>query len=263
MPSKRKQSDPTTLPLSNQISYYLEEAERIAIRAKRGNKSLKGRNTYAENFSDCRTKATRAFREIHKQLTLLHDPELGPTLAEINRELDLFFTPKTPPATRTELRREIGRLLITEVELALKSPAIAPPEYLTVEIVGGTRRYVENVMRQVNRSFQCECYDACGVMVRRLLETLIIEVFEKKGIADMIKDGGNYFMFTALVNKLIETPETPVGRTTKAALPKIAKVLNNCAHNRVFNVGPKQLQRYQTDIEIALTELVSLWDIRK
>ena len=56
-------------------------------------------------------------------------------------------------------------------------------------------------------------------MIRRLLETLIIEVFEKKGIAIKIKDpSGNYLMFTELVSKLVNTPDTPVGKTIRKEL---------------------------------------------
>ncbi len=262
MPSRGKQVDASSLSPSDRIVHCLEEAERIAVRAKRGNKSLRGNNPYAEKFSDCRTNAARSFKEIKKQLASFGDTELDATLGEIGRELELSFDSKTQPASRRELRREIERLLLSEVELALRSPTIAPPEYLPSEIVGGTRGYVEKVMGQVNRSFQCECFDACGVMIRRLLETLIIEVFEKKGIANQIKGSdNNYLMFTELVNKLISTPETPVSRTTRTELPKIAKVLNNCAHNRFFNISAPRLKGHQTDIEIAVTELISLWDV--
>src|SRR5690348_1804158 len=55
-------------------------------------------------------------------------------------------------------------------------------------LVKGTRGYIERVTTQVNRSYESTCYDACAVMIRRLIETLIIEVFEAKGIADRIKD---------------------------------------------------------------------------
>ncbi len=263
MTKKKKRSDPSTLTLSEQTLYFLRQAEGIAIRAKRGNKSLKGNNSYAERFSDCRTQAIRALREIQRLLSPPVNPGLEKALTEIDQQLQYFFTPKTPPADRRDLRREIERLLKTEVDLALESLAVIPPEFLPLEMLTGTRGYVEEVAGQINRSFRCNSYDACAVMIRRLLETLIIEVYEKKGLADKIKDtGGNYLMFTELVSKLVATPETPVGRTTRTELPKIAKVLNNCAHNRVFNIGRPQLVSYQTDIQIAVQELMGLWDIR-
>jgi len=153
-------------------------------------------------------------------------------------------------------------LVKTEIEPALRALSQHPVEFLPLEIVNGSRGYVVNVARQVNRCFQSECFDACGVMIRRLLETLIIEVFEKKGIANKIKDtSGNYLMFTDLVSKLINSPETPVGRTMRKELPNTAVVLNNCAHSRTFNISRAQLTQHQTVIVIAVQELMGLWDV--
>jgi hypothetical protein len=156
-------------------------------------------------------------------------------------------------------------LVKTEIEPALKSLKRVEAEFIPIEIVDNSRGYVVNIARQVNRCFNCESFDACAVMIRRLIETLIIEVFEKKGIAHKIKDtaSGNYFMFTDLVARLINSTETPVGRNTKKELPNIATVLNNSAHSRTFNISKSQLIQYQTVIVIAIQELMSLWDIQK
>lgn len=156
-------------------------------------------------------------------------------------------------------------LVISEIEPAVKSVKSLGSEFIPLEIVNGTRGYVINVTKQVNGCFQTDyCFDACGVMLRRLLETLIIEVFEEKGIQDKIMDArGNYLMFTDLVDKLLNTHETPVGRTIKKELPTIANVLNNCAHNRRFNIPKTQLVSYQATLIITIQELIGLWDIRK
>ena len=50
-------------------------------------------------------------------------------------------------------------------------------------LVRGTRGYIERVANQVNGAYENGWYDACAVMIRRLLETLIIEAFEKHNIA--------------------------------------------------------------------------------
>jgi len=262
MAKKKKTIDPSELSLVDQIPHFLREAEKVVAQAKRGNKSLNGDNTYADKFHDCRTRATRVFRELQTMASPIANPGLQQTLVDIDKQLSYFFIPKTSPADRRDLRRHIEMLAKTEVEPALKALSQHPAEFLPLEIVNGSRGYVINVARQVNRCFQYECFDACGVMIRRLLETLIIEVFEKKGIANKIKDtSGNYLMFTDLVGKLINSPETPVGRTTRKELPNTAVVLNNCAHSRTFNISRAQLTQHQTVIVIAVQELVGLWDV--
>lgn len=263
MSLNKKAIDPSVLPLPDQVGYFLVESEKIVARAKRGKRSLTGDNPNAEQFHYCHTQATRAFREIHATLAPTPNSGLERTLADIRMELEYFFNPKTVVADRRDLRRHIEMLVKTEIEPALKSPKRGELEFIPVEIVDGSRGYVVSITRQVNRCFNCESLDACGVMIRRLLETLIIEVFEKKGIANNIKDqGGNYLMFAELVSRLINSPETPVGRTTKKELPIIATVLNNCAHNRTFNISKSQLVQYQAIIQIATQELMSLWEIR-
>ena len=60
-------------------------------------------------------------------------------------------------------------------------------------MVRGTRGYIERVSHQANGTYANGWYDACAVMIRRLLETLIIECYEAHKIEDRIKDSsGNY-----------------------------------------------------------------------
>lgn len=58
-------------------------------------------------------------------------------------------------------------------------------------IVRGTRGYVERVVFQINGCYEKGWFDGCAVMMRRLIETLIIECFEKYGIASKIKNPGS------------------------------------------------------------------------
>ena len=53
-----------------------------------------------------------------------------------------------------------------------KNQAIIPHS-----MVKNTRGYIERVVYQINGSYEKGWFDACAVMMRRLLETLIIEVF--------------------------------------------------------------------------------------
>jgi len=264
MASKKKQVTPSELSLVDQLDYFLLEAESTAIQAKRNKKSLTGNTPNAERFHNARTQSMRAYKEIQTIVSPVANDGLGRTLNDVEKELSYFFDPKTSIQDRRDLRRHIEIVAKSEIEPALKSINRIETEFIPLEIVENSRGYVINVARQANRCFQSDAFDACGVMARRLLETLIIEVFEKKGIADKIKDsGGNFLMFTDLVNKLISTPETPVGRSTKKELPTIATVLNNCAHSRTFNISKAQLVQYQAFIVIAAQELMGLWDIQR
>ena len=58
-----------------------------------------------------------------------------------------------------------------------------------------TRGYLERVVFQINGCYEKGWFDGCAVMMRRLLETLIIECFEAYGISHKIKDSktGDFF----------------------------------------------------------------------
>src|SRR5687768_3640064 len=66
-------------------------------------------------------------------------------------------------------------------------------QVVAVSLVKDTRGYIEAVVNQVNGCYERGWFDACAVMIRRLLETLIIEAFEANGLADKIKNAsGDY-----------------------------------------------------------------------
>jgi hypothetical protein len=68
-------------------------------------------------------------------------------------------------------------------------------------------------------------YDACVVMMRRLVEIVIIEAYEHHSIQDRVKDGsGNYFQLSALIDAALGETAFNLGRHTKAALPKLRNV---------------------------------------
>src|SRR5437763_40075 len=74
-----------------------------------------------------------------------------------------------------------------------------------------------------------------GLMIRRLVETLIIETFEAHGIADRIKNpGGDFFHLADLVNITLAETSWNLGRNTKQALRDLKDVGDKSAHSRRF-----------------------------
>src|ERR1044071_10519286 len=71
----------------------------------------------------------------------------------------------------------------------------ATQEVVPRSVVRDTRGYIEQVANQANGAYEKGWYDACAVMIRRLLETLIIEAFEQHGGAAKIKTSAGDFMF--------------------------------------------------------------------
>ena len=130
-------------------------------------------------------------------------------------------------------------------------------------MVRGTRGYLEVITHQINGSYHHGWYDACVVMMRRLVETLIVEVFEKHKMAANIQtSSGDFVQLETLIGKIIGEPSWSLGRVTKRALPTVKKLGDNSAHSRRFNAHRGDVDNVQIDFRTAVQELISLAGLR-
>lgn len=131
-----------------------------------------------------------------------------------------------------------------------------------LELFDGTRDYLRKTARQAILCYDIEAYDACLVMVRRILETLIIELFEKKGISERIKNANGYYMFCGdLIDELLkEKILWTIGRNTVQALPSIKTKGDLSAHNRRFNAKKSDIDQMKDGLRVTIEELIHLID---
>jgi len=131
---------------------------------------------------------------------------------------------------------------------------------LASSFVVNTRGYIERVVQQINGSYEQGWYDCCAVMIRRLLETLIIESFEKYGIADKIKNPSTneFFYLSDLVTKTLFETSWNLSRNTKQAMPKLKNVGDLSAHSRRYNAHRSDIDNIKQDLRIVTQELVYL-----
>ena len=135
----------------------------------------------------------------------------------------------------------------------------ATQRVLPMSVVRGTRGYIERVANQANGAYDKGWYDACAVMVRRLLETLIIEAFERYGIAAKIKNAdGNFFYLRDLIDRCLREPSWNLSRNCKQAMPKLKDVGDRSAHSRRYKAHLGDLNPLLLDIRLVVQELVYL-----
>src|SRR5580704_976830 len=93
-------------------------------------------------------------------------------------------------------------------------------------MVRGTRGYIEKVVNQINGCYEKGWFDGCAVMMRRLIETLIIECFEKHGIADKIKNPvtSDYLYLGDLITATLAETAWTLGRDAKKGLPRLKTI---------------------------------------
>ncbi len=145
------------------------------------------------------------------------------------------------------------------INLSQGMPIQESDSILPRELFNDTRGYIENVVRQVNSSFDSGLYDCCAVMCRRLLETLIIESFESSGKESKLKGkDGHYMMFSGLI-AVVESGKTiKLSRNGLQGLKQFKKLGDLSAHNRRFNALANDITRIRDGIRVSCEELLHL-----
>ncbi len=132
-------------------------------------------------------------------------------------------------------------------------------------MVRGTRRgYLEKVADQINGCYEKGWFDACAVMMRRMVETLIIECFEKHGIAVKIKHPttGDFFYLSDLIDFTLKETAWNLSRNAKQSLPKLKNIGDKSAHNRRYNAHREDVDKLSTDFRDVCQELLYIAELR-
>jgi len=132
-------------------------------------------------------------------------------------------------------------------------------QVLPQSVVKGSRGYIEKIVIQINGTYERGWFDACAVMIRRLLETLIIEAFEHHKIAASIQGpNGDFLYLRDLIAKTLAEPSWHLGRNAKAALPRLKDIGDKSAHSRRFIAHRADVHAVAADVRVVVQELVYL-----
>jgi len=101
-------------------------------------------------------------------------------------------------------------------------------------------------------------------MIRRLVETLIIESFEKHGISEKIKGPSDDFLFLRdLITVTLSETSWNLSRNTKQALPKLKDVGDLSAHSRRYIAQRKDIDKLAQDLRVVIQELVTIAELKR
>lgn len=134
---------------------------------------------------------------------------------------------------------------------------------LPCSLFEGTREYLETIARQINGCYASGWFDACAVMIRRLVETLVIEAFESNKLESKIKGTtGDYLHLRDLVTKALNEPSWNLGRNVKTALPQLKDVGDLSAHSRRFIAQAGDIDRLIPALRLVAQEFILLARLR-
>lgn len=133
-----------------------------------------------------------------------------------------------------------------------RSKNFLPPE-LRTSIQGLLRP----VFDQIEGCYAYEFRDAALVMLRKLVESLIIEGYEKAGRGTEIKKStGEYVSFGDLVGKAKGGSLFRLGRDSRSAIDEVKKLADNAAHNPHFHAQRSQVNGLRSGAGILVQDLL-------
>jgi hypothetical protein len=217
-------------------------------------------------FHDCKQpdiavtagQLSRMLDEHH--LGAAHSTRLGDAL----RSSKLVFDKSAGFSLKAGSRKVIRNWLPAHIE-GMQPAMDHAMGFLPEPVWRSNRGYVEAVCRELNGCFRAAYYNAAAVMLRRLLETLVIEAYEHLGREAEIRDGGgNYFMLADLVERACGDKGHAglnLGRDAKAALKDARQIGNWAAHARRFIAHAADLTKLQSGARILVQELIQIANI--
>lgn len=145
----------------------------------------------------------------------------------------------------TELEEKFKDLLQNKkVEI---QDTIIPSEWVV-----GKRPYLEKMVHQINGCYDYEFFDACATLCRRLMESLIIEIYISRGRQKEIKSQGVFFSLERLISFIKNDTNIHLGRNSSKSMDSVKQVGDTAAHDRVYITHAQDID----DIKIPYRRLI-------
>jgi hypothetical protein len=133
----------------------------------------------------------------------------------------------------------------------------ASDAFIDPNIFQGMPDYITRLVPQANGCWEREWYEGCVLVLRRLVETLIIELYHQRGWITDIRDKDNSFLkLQNLVDKVCGDGRISLGKHPKRGLNEIKKFGDVAAHDHRVKVRKSDLEPRRTDLRLACERLV-------
>ena len=164
-----------------------------------------------------------------------------------------WFAKKALSGATTQIQRNLRELSAAPLEGSKPRANLVIDADLLVE----TRPYLEKVAIQINGTYENGWYDACAVMLRRFIETLIIETYIARGSDDIImKTDGDFYSLKRLIDEACSGRDLNLSRDTKVILRKLKKLGDRSAHNRRFIARRTYFDELFDDLHLDMQTLI-------
>jgi hypothetical protein len=124
--------------------------------------------------------------------------------------------------------------------------------------VKGTRAYLERLVHQINGSYQYGFNDGCAALCRRLMESLIVEIYIHQQRQAAIQLNGKFFMLERLIATVRNDTAVTLGRNTPKTMDEIKSLGDTAAHDRTYITEPMDIDEVRARYRRMIRELLDL-----
>src|SRR5918993_5504962 len=164
--------------LAKALATGADELNRIALTAARNKKSIAASGPYADRFHTAVIALTRVENLLAPVLSAIP----GFDNAKLKAQLTTAKSPKANLQARDDARKQVRLICETEVlpQLGNISSPVQPSAepVLPAAVMSKAPTYLQRTLLQANGCYMNRWYDASSVMIRKLVENLIIDVYE-------------------------------------------------------------------------------------
>lgn len=238
-----------------------EEILDVSKTANKNKKSLSGSNFYGEKFRSLELELVSHRTTIERLLEYID--ELSEADIQRTHELiESISSAATPYVNRRTASHDFKIMVRTKLLPRLEGVKQTLPksqQVLPFAVVDNTRGYIEQITIQFNGCYENGWYDACAVMMRKLVEILIISSYENHGRDSEIKGtDDNFLMLSRLIDKILADNKWNLSRETKKSLPDIKALGDRAAHTRLYLCTKQDVDRVIPGYRVTIEELLHI-----
>lgn len=150
-------------------------------------------------------------------------------------------------------------------ELEIRFPAVGERSQAVVEYgtilpepdYEKTRGYIESLAKQINAAYEHNLFDACAVLMRRLVEVLLILSYRELKIESEIKDASSaYLMLEGIIGNAKTNATLDLSRNSKSNLDLFRQLGNFSAHKIEYTCRREYIKPHIPEYRALIVELL-------
>lgn len=206
---------------------------------------------YLQQVCNCSSFSAAQVKECFESLSITPYSNISSYLSKNSGRNGKYIKQKTGYILSRTCREKVA----SEVSEVIERPP--SDELIDLSILSGTPYYINQTAKEMIRCYDSGFYNATLVLMRKLIETLIIECFERFGIDQVIKDPNGVFLYLSdLIPKYLESDKWNPSRNIGNSLKAVKKYGDLSAHNRRFMAKRSDIDSFKFELRQALQEIV-------